>query len=97
MHAEDDITDNILASNYFQAHLTMLLEKLHDENAHGRALAYLVTRALLNRLSGDQRIEAGHRVLKAMNLDSLEELGDSLREAQDVATVSLFRFLKKPV
>ena len=97
MHAEDGITDNILASNYFQAHLTTLLEKLHDENAHGRALAYLVTRALLNRLSGDQRIEAGHRVLKAMNLDSLEELGDSLREAQDVATVSLFRFLNKPV
>ena len=64
-----------------------MLEKLHDENAHGRALAYLVTRALLNRLSGEQRIEAGHRVLQAMKLDTLEGMGDLMRGSEDASAV----------
>ncbi|KAI1789700.1 hypothetical protein LXA43DRAFT_1019967 [Ganoderma leucocontextum] len=78
------IADNILASNYFSAHLDLLLARLSDENPHGRALSYLVTRALLARLSGEQRIDAGHRVLAAMKLTTLEGMGDFMRGIVDV-------------
>ncbi|RPD60690.1 hypothetical protein L227DRAFT_501246 [Lentinus tigrinus ALCF2SS1-6] len=78
------VADNILASNYYQANFDALLEKLHDENQHGRALAYLVSRALLNRLTGEQRIEAGHRVLRSMNLHTLEGMGDFMKGVEDV-------------
>ena len=82
------MADNVLASNYFHANLDALLEKLHDENPHGRALAYLVTRALLNRLTGEHRIEAGHRVLRCMNLDTLEGMGEFMKGVEDVGNVS---------
>ncbi|KAI0712775.1 armadillo-type protein [Cerioporus squamosus] len=78
------VADNILASNYFHADFGALLDKLHDENPHGRALAYLITRALLNRLTGEQRIEAGHRVLRSMKLDTLEGMGDFMKGVEDV-------------
>ncbi|TFK83295.1 hypothetical protein K466DRAFT_498737 [Polyporus arcularius HHB13444] len=78
------MADNILASNYFRADFDALLDKLHDENPHGRALAYLVARALLNRLSGEQRVDAGHRVLRSMNLDTLEGMGDFMKGVEDV-------------
>ncbi|TBU55148.1 armadillo-type protein [Dichomitus squalens] len=78
------IADNILASNYFRAHLDLLLTKLRDENSHARALSYLVTRALLSRLSDEQRIDAGHRVLDAMQLDTLEGMGDFMHGIVDV-------------
>ncbi|PIL25975.1 hypothetical protein GSI_11729 [Ganoderma sinense ZZ0214-1] len=78
------IADNILVSNYFSAHLDLLLVKLGDDNPHGRALSYLITRALLARLSGDQRVDAGHRVLNAMKLTTLEGMGDFMRGIVDV-------------
>ena len=82
------MADNVLASKYFHANLDALLDKLHDENPHGRALAYLVTRALLNRLTGEHRIEAGHRVLRCMNLDTLEGMGEFMKGVEDVGNVS---------
>lgn len=82
------LSDNILASNFFKENFHGLLERLCDENPHGRALAYLVTRALLNRLSGEQRVEAGHRVLEAMQLATLEGMGDFMRGVEDVGSVS---------
>ncbi len=85
------MADNILASNYFRADFDALLDKLHDENPHGRALAYLVARALLNRLSGEQRIDAGHRVLRSMNLDTLEGMGDFMKGVEDVGNVSAIK------
>ena len=75
-------------SNYFEAHLELLSQKLQDENPHGRTFAYLIARALLGRLTGDQRIEAGHRVLRAMKLGSLEGVGESMRGTDDVGAVS---------
>ncbi|KAI0632952.1 hypothetical protein C8Q77DRAFT_1120632 [Trametes polyzona] len=80
------IADNVLASNYFQQHLDRLLEKLHDENHHARALVYLVTRALLGRVGGEQRVETARRVLQAMQLDTLEGMGDFMRGVDDIAT-----------
>lgn len=80
----DECADNILASNYFRAHLDLLLARLSDENPHSRALAYLSTRALLARLSSEQRIDVGHCVLEAMELTTLEGMGDFMRGIVDV-------------
>ena len=82
--------DNILVSNYFQAHLNLMLQKLQDDNPYGRTFAYLIARALLGRLTGEQRIETGHRVLRAMKLGSLEGVGESMRGTEDVGTVSTY-------
>ncbi|KAI0354312.1 hypothetical protein OH77DRAFT_530067 [Trametes cingulata] len=79
------IADNILSSNYFQQHLDTILEKLHDENHHARALVYLIARALLGRIGGEQRIDTAVRVLEAMQLTSLEGMGDFMRGVDDVS------------
>ncbi|KAI0742763.1 hypothetical protein C8Q80DRAFT_1221194 [Daedaleopsis nitida] len=78
------IADNILASNYFQANFDALLERLHGENPHARTMAYLVVRALLSRLGGEQRVDAGLNVLESMKLDTLEGMGDFMRGVEDV-------------
>ncbi|KAI0651200.1 hypothetical protein C8Q79DRAFT_1004507 [Trametes meyenii] len=80
------IADNILASNYFQQHLDSLLEKFHDENHHARALVYLVARALIARVGGEQRVEIARRVLEAMQLETLEGMGDFMRGVDDVSS-----------
>lgn len=70
------VTENILASTEYSSHLESLLKTIRDENAHSRALAHLVARALLSRLSGDQRIDAAKNILEAMHLDTLEGMED---------------------
>ncbi|KAI0670242.1 hypothetical protein C8Q78DRAFT_1138718 [Trametes maxima] len=80
------IADNILASNYFQQHLDSLLEKFHDENHHARALVYLVARALIARTGGSQRVKTARRVLEAMQLETLEGMGDFMRGVDDVSS-----------
>ncbi|KAI0628514.1 hypothetical protein C8Q77DRAFT_1244640, partial [Trametes polyzona] len=62
-----------------------LLEKLHDENHHARALVYLVTCALLGRVGGEQRVETARRVLQVMRLDTLKGMGDFMRGVDDIA------------
>ncbi|OSD00001.1 hypothetical protein PYCCODRAFT_1479448 [Trametes coccinea BRFM310] len=80
------IADNILASNYYQQHLESLLEKLHNDDAHARSLVYLVARALLARVGGEQRIDTAQRILQAMQLETLEGMGDFMRGVDDVAS-----------
>lgn len=65
-----------MASTEYSSHLESLLKTIRDENAHSRALAHLVARALLSRLSGDQRIDAAKNILEAMHLDTLEGMED---------------------
>ncbi|KAJ8482003.1 hypothetical protein ONZ51_g5640 [Trametes cubensis] len=80
------IADNVLASNYFEQHLASLLEKLHAEDSHARALTYLVIRALLSRVGGEQRVEVAHRALQALKLETLEGMGDFMHGVDDVAS-----------
>ncbi|KAI9060150.1 hypothetical protein FKP32DRAFT_1760434 [Trametes sanguinea] len=80
------ICNNIFASNYYQQHLDSLLEKLHNDDAHARSLVYLVARALLARVGGEQRIDTAQRVLQAMQLETLEGMGDFMRGVDDVAS-----------
>ncbi|KAI0776755.1 hypothetical protein BD413DRAFT_469201 [Trametes elegans] len=78
------IADNLLASNYLQEDLAKVLEKLHDENHHGRALVYLVARAFLARVGAEQRIDTARSILRAMKLETLEGMGDFMRGVEDV-------------
>ncbi|OBZ74951.1 U3 small nucleolar RNA-associated protein 10 [Grifola frondosa] len=80
------ISDNILASNSYLDHFEALLAKLHDANHFARNLSYLILRALLNRLSGEHRIDAAHRALEAMKLDSLEGMGDFMKDVDNLQT-----------
>jgi len=78
-------TENILISNDYPAHLDALLGKLGDSNAHGRVLGYLVTRALLDRLSGENQTDTAHRILQAMELEQLTGLLNSPDDFNDVS------------
>ncbi|KAI0920552.1 hypothetical protein AcV5_010550 [Taiwanofungus camphoratus] len=73
------IADNILASNNYSHHLEALLLRLQDTNAYSRDLGYLITRTLLSRLSGERQIDAGHQIIQAMKLESLDGMGDFMR------------------
>ncbi|EPQ56067.1 hypothetical protein GLOTRDRAFT_129071 [Gloeophyllum trabeum ATCC 11539] len=70
------IAGNIVASNDYAQHLKYVLAKLQDPNAHARHLAYLTARALLGLVSGEHQVEAAHRLLGAMGLNSLDGMGD---------------------
>lgn len=84
-----DPTSKVAASNYYQQHLDSLLAKLRDDNHHARALVYLVARVLFSRVGGEQRVDTAYRVLHAMQLETLEGMGDFMRGIDDVAVVSL--------
>lgn len=78
-----------MSSSSFDAHLTFLLSKLTDNDAHARALAYLVCRALLGYLSGEKQIDTAHKVIGAMQLESFDGMEDFVRGSGDLQVVSL--------
>lgn len=47
-------------------------------------------RALLGRLSGEHQIEAAHYILKAMDLENLEETGAFMNEVENLEMVSVY-------
>ncbi|CCM00706.1 uncharacterized protein FIBRA_02746 [Fibroporia radiculosa] len=78
------MADNILSSDDYSNLLAFLLKRLQDPNPHSRALAYLIARALLSRLSGEHQLNAAHQMLQAMQLDSLEVMGDFMGDVNDI-------------
>ncbi|TFK48252.1 hypothetical protein OE88DRAFT_1664727 [Heliocybe sulcata] len=70
------IAENIVASSDYAHHINYLLMKLQDPNPHARHLGYLTVRALLGILSGEAQVQAAHRLLNAMCLKNLDEMGD---------------------
>ncbi|KAL0952425.1 hypothetical protein HGRIS_006698 [Hohenbuehelia grisea] len=72
------IAESILKSNVFLEHLDLLVAHLRNPNAHVRALGYLITRALLNQLSGEHQIQAAFKVMQAMDLKQLGGMDESL-------------------
>lgn len=49
---------------------------MHDTDSQTCAMAHLVARALLSRLSGEQQIDAASKMLEAMHLETLEGMED---------------------
>ena len=64
-----------------------LLLKLSDPDPHARNLAYLVTRALLGILSGENNIDVAQRVLDAMAITTLEDMGGFMKGADTLQEV----------
>jgi U3 small nucleolar RNA-associated protein 10 len=56
-----------------------LLLKLSDPDPHACNLAYLVTRALLGILSAENHIDVVLRVLDAMAITTLDDMGGFVR------------------
>jgi len=67
--------------------LESLLLKLSDPDPHARNLAYLVTRALLGILSGENNIDVAQRVLDAMAITTLEDMGGFMKGADTLQEV----------
>ncbi|KAG6334786.1 hypothetical protein ID866_4304 [Astraeus odoratus] len=82
MGVVDMIAENILASSDIAQDIESLLPKLQASMPHGRALAYLVCRALLKRSSGNQRITFASQILHAMRINTLEDTGDELSQEE---------------
>ncbi|KAH9943771.1 hypothetical protein B0H21DRAFT_877669 [Amylocystis lapponica] len=76
--------ENVLASQRYPHHLEILLAKLHDASPYSRAMAYLTTRALLSRLSGEIQLDAAYRVLQAMKFENLDGMGDFMDNVDNV-------------
>jgi U3 small nucleolar RNA-associated protein 10 len=53
-----------------------LIAKMKDADPHTRTMALLVARALLSRLSGKRQIDAAGDMLKAIHLETLEDMED---------------------
>lgn len=81
------IAENVVASDMFGDHITAFLSKLQDQDAHARALAYLVVRSLLSRLSGEHQLDAGLRAMTSMGLEGLDTMSDFLKGAENVQEV----------
>ena len=64
-----------------------MLSKLDETDAHARALAYLVCRTILASLSGEKQIDAAHKIVTAMNVESLDGMEDFLRGSGDLQVV----------
>ncbi|EKM74924.1 hypothetical protein AGABI1DRAFT_123475 [Agaricus bisporus var. burnettii JB137-S8] len=70
------IAQNVLVSNHLFDHLSVLLSTLQSTDPHARALGYLVTRALLSKLSGEHQVNAAAKVLETMKLEEIGGIED---------------------
>jgi U3 small nucleolar RNA-associated protein 10 len=64
-----------------------LLLKLSDPDPHARNLGYLVARALLGILSGENLVNTAQRVLDAMAITTLEDFGGFMKGSDTVQEV----------
>jgi U3 small nucleolar RNA-associated protein 10 len=83
------LTENIMVSNNYRAHLDGLLAKLHEENTYSRVFGHLITRAFLGRLSGEHQVDAADRVLQVMGLEQLAGMESFLNGADNLQEVRL--------
>jgi U3 small nucleolar RNA-associated protein 10 len=79
--------ESTLVSNERAKLLKSLLLKLSDPDPHARNLAYLVTRALLGLLSGEDQVDAAQRVLDAMAITTLEGMDGFVKGADTLQEV----------
>jgi U3 small nucleolar RNA-associated protein 10 len=61
--------------------------KLTDPDPHTRNLGYLIARALLGMLSGENQVNAAQRVLDVMAITTLEDFGGFMKGADTLQEV----------
>ena len=74
-------------------HIDFVLGVLNDANPNARALGYLVTRALLGKLSGQHQLSVAQRAIRAMNIETLSGMEDFMKGSDSLQSVRHhFRF-----
>ena len=76
-------------SNRLSEHLPKLLRDITSTNPHTRALGYLITGALLNKLSGDCQVDTARKILSVINLGEFRQIEDLLPENDHFLEVCL--------
>jgi U3 small nucleolar RNA-associated protein 10 len=64
---------------------------MQDADPHTRAMAHIVARALLGRLSGEHQIDAAEKMLDAMHLETLDGMEDIHDNEGEMVILSSFR------
>ena len=72
-------TDNIMLSENPSDHIDFVLSVLNDANPNARALGYLVTRALLGKLSGHHQLRVAQRAVQALAIETLSGMEDFMK------------------
>jgi U3 small nucleolar RNA-associated protein 10 len=75
---------NILSSSTFSEHLTELIKKLEDSNAHVRIFGYFIAKALIRRMSGERQVDVAQLVLGTLNEEQITSVDDSNDEVREV-------------
>ncbi|THH26927.1 hypothetical protein EUX98_g7265 [Antrodiella citrinella] len=81
------IAENIVTSESFPGHLDTFLRKLQSDDIYIRALAYLVLRDVLGRLSGELQTSAGFKVVQAIGVVSLADMCDLFSGVENVSAL----------
>ena len=81
------MADNIMLSDNRSDHIDFVLDVLKDVNHNARALGYLVTRALLGKLSGQNQFSVARRAIQAMAIETLSGMEDFMKGADNLQSV----------
>ena len=68
-------------------HIDFVLSVLKDANYNARALGYLVTRALLGKLSGRHQLNVAQRAIQAMAIETLSGMEDFMKGSNNLQFV----------
>lgn len=68
-------------------HIDFVLGVLKDANHNAKALGYLVTRALLGKLSGQHQLSVAQRTIQAMSIKTLSGMEDFMKGSDNLQSV----------
>jgi U3 small nucleolar RNA-associated protein 10 len=68
-------------------HVDLVLGILKDENRNARALSYLVTRALIGKLSGQHQLSVARRAVQAMSIETILGMEDFMKGSDNPQSV----------
>jgi len=71
-------------------HINFVLGVLNDANPNARALGYLVTRALLGKLSGQHQLSVAQRAIQAMAIETLSGMEDFMKGSNNLQSVRYY-------
>ena len=67
--------------------MNFVLSVLKNTNHNARALGYLVTRALLGKLSGQHQLNVAQRAIQAMAIETLSGMEDFMKGSDNLQSV----------
>jgi len=71
-------------------HIDFVLGVLKDANHNARALGYLVTRAVIGKLSGQHQLSIAQRAIQAMSIETLSGMEDFMKGSDNLQSVRYY-------